>query len=165
VLLPQIKDAFDSKNRMQFEALTDRWLRLMDLQDELLGTEREFLVGRWLAYVAPWASTPAELARLNYDARSILTTWGDRKASDAAHLRDYGNKDWAGLTRDYYRVRWASYFRSLDEELRTGHPAASIDCFALGEAWNRGTQHYADQPHGDARLIATRIADALAIAP
>ena len=165
VLLPQIKDAYDSKNRMQFEALTDRWLRLMDLQDELLGTEREFLVGRWLAFVAPWASTPAELARLNYDARSILTTWGDRKASDAAHLRDYGNKDWAGLTRDYYRVRWASYFRSLDEELRTGHPAAPIDCYALGEAWNRGTQHYADQPHGDAKLIATRIADALAIAP
>jgi len=164
-LLPQIKDAYDSKNRMQFEALTDRWLRLMDLQDELLGTEREFLVGRWLAYVAPWASTPAELARLNYDARSILTTWGDRKASEAAQLRDYGNKDWAGLTRDYYRVRWASYFRSLAEELRTGHPAAPIDCFALGEAWSRGTQHYADQPHGDARLIATRIADALTVAP
>jgi alpha-N-acetylglucosaminidase len=150
---------------MEFEALTDRWLRLMDLQDELLATERAFLVGRWLAYVAPWASTPAELARLNYDARSILTTWGDRKASDAAHLRDYGNKDWAGLTRDYYRVRWATYFRSLDEELRTGHPAAPIDCFALGEAWNRGTQHYADQPHGDPRRIATRIANALAIAP
>jgi len=165
VLLPQIKDAYDSRDRRQFASLTNRWLRLMELQDELLATDRAFLVGSWLAYVAPWASTPAELARLNYDARSILTTWGDRKASDVAHLHDYGNKDWAGLTRDYYRVRWATYFRSLAEELRSGRPAPPIDWFAFGEAWNRGTQHYPAQPHGDARLIATRIAEVLGIAP
>jgi alpha-N-acetylglucosaminidase len=163
VLLPQIKAAYDSKDRGRFEALTGRWLNLMDLQDQLLATERAFLVGTWLAYVQPWASTPGERARLNYDARSILTTWGDRKASDEANLHDYGNRDWAGLTRDYYRGRWAMYFRSLDEELRTGHPARPIDWFAVGDAWNRGTQRYSDQPHGDAYLVATRIADALGI--
>jgi alpha-N-acetylglucosaminidase len=164
-LLPRIKDAYDSKNRPLFQALRHRWLRLMELQDQLLATDRDFLVGSWLAHVPPWASTPAELARLNYDARSILTSWGDRKASDGADLHDYGNKDWAGLTRDYYRVRWATYFRSLDEELRTGRAAAPIDWFAVGEAWNRGTQHYPDQPHGDARLVAARIAEVLGMAP
>ena len=164
VLLPQIKDAYDARNRLRFEALTHRWLRLMELQDQLLATDRSFLVGAWLAYVTPWAATPTELARLNYDARSILTTWGDRKASDGANLHDYGNRDWAGLTRDYYRIRWATYFRSLDDELRTGRPAAPIDWFALGEAWNRGTQHYSAQPHGDARLVATRIEEVLGIA-
>lgn len=162
-LLPQIKAAYDSRNRSHFEALTRRWLRLMDLQDQLLATDRSFLVGTWLAYVQPWASTPAERARLNYDARSILTTWGDRKASDGANLHDYGNRDWAGLTRDYYRVRWATYFRSLDDELHTGQPAKPIDWFAIGEAWNRGTQYYSDQPHGDAYLVAARIAAALGI--
>jgi alpha-N-acetylglucosaminidase len=165
VLLPQIKDAYDSKDRLRFENLTHRWLTLMELQDQLLATERGFLVGTWLGFVPRWASTPAELARLNYDARSILTTWGDRKASDSAQLHDYGNKDWAGLTRDYYRVRWAAYFHSLDDELRTGHAAAPIDWFALGDAWNRGTQHYPDQPHGDARQIAAGIARVLGIAP
>jgi alpha-N-acetylglucosaminidase (NAGLU)-like protein len=162
-LLPQIKAAYDSRNRLHFEALTRRWLRLMDLQDQLLATERSFLVGTWLAYVQPWASTPAEHARLDYDARSILTTWGDRKASDGANLHDYGNRDWAGLTRDYYRVRWATYFRSLDDELRTGQPAKPIDWFAIGEAWNRSTQHYSDRPRGDAYLVAARIAAALGI--
>jgi len=135
----------------------------MDLQDQLLATDRSFLVGTWLGYVTPWASTAAELARLNYDARSILTSWGDRKASDSANLHDYGNKDWAGLTRDYYRVRWATYFRALDDELRTGRPAVPIDWFALAEAWNRGTQHYPDQPHGDGRVVAERIAEVLGI--
>jgi alpha-N-acetylglucosaminidase len=165
ILLPQIKAAYDSKDRPLFATRTRRWLELMDLQDELLATDRAFMVGAWLASVPPWASTPEELARLNYDARSLLTTWGDRHASDVAHLHDYGNKDWAGLTRDYYRLRWATYFRALDEELRTGRPAPAIDWFVLGEAWNRGTQHYPDQPQGDPYVVATKIAQTLGIAP
>jgi alpha-N-acetylglucosaminidase len=158
VLLPQIKTAHDSKNRPRFEALTRRWLRLMDMQDQLLATNRLFLVGAWLADVPPWASNLTESARLDYDARSILTTWGDRKASEDGELHDYGNKDWAGLTRDYYRARWQTYFESLDAELRSGSPAVPIDWYALGDAWNHGTQRYSGRPHGDAYAIATRIA-------
>ncbi|GAB2586461.1 alpha-N-acetylglucosaminidase [Dyella jejuensis] len=161
VLLPRIKSAYESKDRKRFEALTQRWLQLMDLQDELLASDRFFLLGGWLAQVPPWASTPGERTRLDYDARSILTTWGDRKASESANLHDYGNKDWAGLTHDYYRLRWQAYFRSLDDALRTGAPAKPIDWFALGDAWNRGTQLYADKPVGDAYTIASRVAAAL----
>jgi alpha-N-acetylglucosaminidase len=161
LLLPQIKTAYDSKDRARFDALTQRWLQLMDLQDQLLSTNRFFLVGAWLGQVAPWASTPDERTRLDVDARSILTTWGDRKASEGASLHDYGNKDWAGLTRDYYRLRWESYFRALDQELRTGVPAKPIDWFAMGDAWNHGTQGYADQPTGDAYTIAALVAEVL----
>jgi alpha-N-acetylglucosaminidase len=133
----------------------------MDLQDQLLSANRYFLVGAWLADVGPWASGLEEAARLGIDARSILTTWGDRKASEGADLHDYGNKDWAGLTRDYYRVRWQMYFESLDEELRTGRHGAPIDWFALGDAWNHGSQIYSDRPQGDAYAIAKQVAIAL----
>ncbi|GLQ92536.1 alpha-N-acetylglucosaminidase [Dyella acidisoli] len=161
LLLPQIKAAYDAKDRSRFETLTQRWLHLMDLQDQLLATNRFFLVGNWLSQVQPWATTPEERARLDYDARSLLTTWGDRKASEGASLHDYGNKDWAGLTHDYYRVRWQTYFATLDEALRTGTPPKSMDWFDMGDAWNRGTQHYTDQPIGDAYEIATQIARTL----
>jgi alpha-N-acetylglucosaminidase len=158
LLLPQIKDAYDTKDRARFETLTQRWLQLMELQDRLLATNRYFLVGRWLSWVKPWAATPEEYARLDDDARSLLTTWGDRKASEGASLHDYGNKDWAGLTRDYYRLRWQAYFSSLDVALRTGAPPKPIDWFAMGDAWNRGTQSYSDRPVGDAYEVATQIA-------
>jgi len=161
LLLPQIKTAFDGKNRPRFEALTQRWLHLMDLQDRLLATNRFFRLGAWLAGVRSWASTPEEAAGLDHDARSILTTWGDRKASEGADLHDYGNKDWDGLTRDYYRTRWQTYFASLDAELRTGRRGSPIDWFALGDAWNHGTQTYSDRQHGDAYATATRIAKSL----
>jgi len=160
-LLPEIKQAYDSKDRPRFEALAARWLKMMTLEDRLLSTDRSFLVGAWLAPVRGWASSPDEVLRLEYDARSILTTWGDRKASQEGPLHDYGNKDWAGLTGDYYRLRWETYFRALDTELRTGSPAAKIDWFALGEAWNRNGKAYPDEPNGSAYAAAKRIADFL----
>lgn len=163
VLLPRIKAAFEAKDRAHFEILTQRWLALMDLQDRLLATQRDFLVGVWLDRVRGWASTPEELRRLDYDARSILTTWGERKASEAAELHDYGNKDWAGLTRDYYMKRWRVYFSALDDELRTGVAAKPIDWFALGEEWNRGKQRYATRPQGDAYALAAETAKTLGL--
>ena len=161
LLLPLIKTAFDAKQRPQFRTLTQRWLHLMDLQDQLLATSRFFLVGTWLKLVPPWASSAEEAAHLNYDARSILTTWGDRKASEGADLHDYGNKDWAGLTRDYYRVRWQTYFASLDAELGTGVPSKPIDWFEFGDAWNHDSRRYPNRPQGDSYDIATRIARSL----
>jgi len=163
VLLPQIKATFEAKDRAHFESLTQRWLALMDLQDRLLATQRDFLVGVWLDRVRGWASTPEELRRLDYDARSILTTWGERKASEGAELHDYGNKDWAGLTRDYYMKRWKVYFSALDDELRTNVPAKPIDWFALGEEWNRGKQRYTTRPQGDAYALATETAKTLGL--
>ena len=81
-LLPLIKQAYDSKDKVAFAKLTREWMSDMQLQDNLLRTNSFFLLGKWLSFVPPWASSPAELDRLNYDARSILTTWGDRKASE-----------------------------------------------------------------------------------
>jgi alpha-N-acetylglucosaminidase len=161
LLLPRIKAAVDAKERSQFRTLSQRWLHLMDLQDQLLGSSRFFLVGTWLKFVPPWASTPEEAARLNYDARSILTTWGDRKASEGAELHDYGNKDWAGLTHDYYRVRWQTYFASLDAEFSTGVSSKPVDWFELGDAWNHDSHAYPSRPHGDSYVIARRIARSL----
>ncbi|MBE1159085.1 alpha-N-acetylglucosaminidase [Dyella sp. 7MK23] len=161
LLLPQIKAAYDGKNRADFDVLSKRWLQLMDLQDALLATNRNFLVGQWLSRVDGWASSPEERTLLEYDARSLLTTWGDRKASEGASLHDYGNKDWAGLTRDYYRVRWGMFFLALDESLRTGKPVVAVDWFAVGDAWNRGEQRYSDHGVGDAYAVASLVARVL----
>jgi alpha-N-acetylglucosaminidase len=158
VLLPRIKSAYQDKDRPRFEALTQCWLGLMDLQDRLLAADQYFLLGRWLVQVQPWASYPGEQRRLEFDARSLLTIWGNRQASEAGGLHDYGNKDWAGLTRDYYRMRWQRYFHVLDQSLRTGVAPRPIDWFSLGEEWSRGRQHYADRPAGDAYALAGRVA-------
>jgi alpha-N-acetylglucosaminidase len=158
VLLPRIRRAYEDNDRPRFEKLTQCWLGLMDLQDRLLATDRFFLLGGWLAQVRPWASSADEAARLDFDARSLLTVWGDRQASETGGLHDYGNKDWAGLTGGYYRVRWQRYFQALDEALRTGVRPQPIDWYSLGEDWSRGSEHYSDRPVGDTYAVASQVA-------
>ncbi len=163
-LLPLIKQAYDSKNKFAFASLTKEWLRDMQLQNDLLQTNQFFLLGKWLSFVPPWASSPQELDRLNYDARSILTTWGDRKASEFG-LHEYGNRDWAGLTSDYYMPRWQMYFDSLSASLASGEDPKSIDWYAFGDRWNHSQKAYTASPQGDTYTAAVAIARTLHLLP
>lgn len=163
-LLPLIKQAYDSKDKVAFAALTKEWMRDMQLQNDLLQTSPYFLLGKWLSFVPPWASSPRELDRLNYDARSILTTWGDRHASEFG-LHEYGNRDWAGLTSDYYMPRWQMYFDSLSKSLATGQPPIAIDWYAFGDRWNHSRKVYSTQPQGSSYIAATAVASALHLLP
>ena len=44
-------------------------------------------------------------------------------------LHEYGNRDWAGLTSDYYMPRWQMYFDSLSNALATGtNPEHRLVC-------------------------------------
>jgi alpha-N-acetylglucosaminidase len=163
-LLPQIKSAYDAKDEATFARLTAQWFRCMKLQDTLLQTNEFFLLGRWLSYIPPWASSPAERDRLNYDARSILTTWGDRKASEAG-LHEYANRDWAGLTSDYYLPRWKMYFESLSASLTVNQPPKPIDWYAFGDRWDHSQRQFSAVPQGDTYAAALAIAHELHLAP
>ncbi len=160
-LLPLIRTAYEAKDKAAFAKLTSEWLKDMELQDELLRTNEYFLLGRWLSYVPRWSSSPQELERLEYDARSILTTWGDRKASETGGLHEYANKDWAGLTRNYYLPRWTMYFDSLRKSLESGQPPKPIDWYAVGDRWNHSRQSYDALPEGDTYDVALRVARSL----
>ncbi|MBS1813659.1 MAG: alpha-N-acetylglucosaminidase [Acidobacteria bacterium] len=163
-LLPAIKQAYAAKDREKFHALTAEWMRDMELQEQLLQTNEFFLLGTWLSYLPPWEVTPQERELINYDARSILTTWGHRKAS-AAGLHEYANKDWAGLMRDFYMPRWQMYFDSLDEAMKNHTPQKMIDWYAVGDAFNRSTKSYSAVPTGDTYAAAMKIAVALRLEP
>jgi alpha-N-acetylglucosaminidase len=162
-LLPLIHSAYAAKDRAALHSLTEEWMRDMEMEDKLLGTNEYFLLGRWLSYVPAWASSPADLKLLEYDAHSILTTWGDRTASNELH--EYGNRDWAGLVSDYYAPRWKMYFDSLDTALQTGTQPKPIDWYAFGDAWNQSTKQYAAQPVGDTYAMSVAIARSLGLQP
>ena len=158
-LLPQIRSAYESKDRDAFKKLTDQWMNAMTWEDRLLNTNEYFLLGRWLSYVPAWSNSPANLAQIEYDAHSILTTWGDRTASNELH--EYANRDWGGLVSDYYAPRWKLYFDSLEQTLNTGAQPKPIDWFAFGDAWNRSTKYYPTEPVGDTYSVSQSIAESL----
>lgn len=161
--LPLLKAAYDERDLSTFQERAEHWMQSMSMEDGLLATDEYFLLGRWLSYVPTWAHTPHELEQMMYDAKSILTTWGDRVASEDLH--EYGNRDWAGLVSGYYAPRWEMYFQSLETALATNNPPKTIDWYAFGDAWNRATIGYSSEPTGDTYAEALAIAKSLSIAP
>lgn len=164
VLLPQIAAAYEAGNRAAFQSLSGHWLALMTRLDTLLGTEPSYMLGPWLADAASWASTPAERRELTYDARNIVAAWGNRTAWENG-LADYSNRDWNGLVGDFYRHRWSLYFDSLDTALATGADPASIDWFAVDDAWTSQRNTYPVKPSGNVIALAKKAVADLAADP
>ncbi|WP_369386639.1 alpha-N-acetylglucosaminidase TIM-barrel domain-containing protein [Streptomyces sp. CG1] len=160
LLLPQIKAAHDTGDKDLFGTLTHTWLSWMDLLDELLSTSRPHLLGRWLAEARAWGADPAEQDRLEYDARSLLTTWGGRESSEVG-LHDYANREWAGLVGGLYRTRWQTYF----DTLASGQDPDTIDWFALEDAWAHAHEAHPAEPQGSPYAQACRVRDVLAGTP
>jgi hypothetical protein len=123
---------------------------------ELLATDRHFPLGPWLAQARAAGVDAAEQARLTYDVKILLTSWGER-AGHQEGLHDYANRSWQGLLGDFYYSRWQTYFASLDTALATGNPPAEIDWFTVNEAWARDPGGYPVVPHGDTYRLATRV--------
>ncbi|MFE1551915.1 alpha-N-acetylglucosaminidase [Streptomyces sp. NPDC058718] len=161
VLLPRIKVAYEAGDLAGFRERVAEWNAHLELLGRLVASDRRFLLGPWLADARSWGSHPAERDRLEYDARSILTTWGDRGPSETGGLHDYANREWAGLVRDVYAPRWAAYFASLDDALVSGTEPVAIDWFERDDAWARGHQPYPTTPTGDPVALAAEVGAAL----
>ncbi|MCX4986502.1 alpha-N-acetylglucosaminidase [Streptomyces sp. NBC_00572] len=161
VLLPRIRAEYEAGELASFRALVREWQAHEELLGRLVGSDRRFLVGPWLADARSWGADPAERDRLEYDARSILTTWADRGQSETGGLRDYANREWSGLVQDVYAPRWAAYFASLDSALVNDTAPVAVDWFARDHAWAQGHQQYPTTPTGDPVALAGEVQTAL----
>ncbi|MEH0416266.1 alpha-N-acetylglucosaminidase [Streptomyces sp. B21-083] len=161
MLLPQIKAAHDTADRVRFDELTGVWLDWMKLMDRVLATSGQHLLGRWLADARSWGGTRTEKDQLEYDARSIISTWGGRASSEEG-LHDYANREWSGLVGGLYLTRWTLYFRELSRALRQNRPPKTVDWFTLEDDWAHRHDSYPTKTSGDVHRLARRVHDTLA---
>ena len=102
-LLQAINDAHNAKNTELFNARRDAYLQLILDLDELLNTNKDFIVGRWTQLARGIADevngktidgTPINITDADRDwlelnnARTLITTWGDRGQANDGGLRD-----------------------------------------------------------------------------
>ena len=142
-----------------FSARKDHYLALIEDIDELLGTHQKFRLGNWaeMARAIVTETAAAENGAgetdadwLEYDnLRRQITTWADFISS----LRDYSNREWNGLVKDYYLERWKIFFNALEN----GTTASLTDSYW----YNYGntyvydkTKTYSAEPVGDTRTVA-----------
>ncbi|MCM1484544.1 MAG: alpha-N-acetylglucosaminidase [Muribaculaceae bacterium] len=124
------------------------FMHLLSMQDSLLSSRTEFMVGPWIESARACGSTDAERDLYEYNARVQITTWGLRTASERGALHDYAHREWSGILRDFYAMRWSTWFKHrLDNWDNPEAPA--IDFYALEEPWTTRKDKYPVSPATD----------------
>lgn len=145
-LLPKLLTAFEKGDKVEFKKLSDNFLNLILLEDRLLGTRREFLVGAYIEQAQKMAANQAEYPYYRQTALRLITTWGNRFAANKGGLHDYSHREWNGLLRDFYYPRWKYFFDQINA---TGIIPVGTDYFDMEDQWVRGNTQYSPVPLGN----------------
>lgn len=148
--------AYRAGDKELFSMASQKFLNLILLQDELLGTRSEFRVGKWINEAKALGRTPEEKQLYEWNARVQITTWGDRHGANNGGLRDYAHKEWNGILKDFYYMRWKLYFDSLSQQMDGKNPQ-KIDFYAVEEPWAKATNLYTTEPAGDCVDTAKKV--------
>lgn len=129
--------AYKERDLIGFMKWSDKFLSLGAFTDELLSCESEFMLGSWLKKAKRLAEPFDDFTRkiFEFNARAQITTWGgSRKIAEEGKLRDYSNKQWSGLTRDFYLKRWEGWINAMTRKLK-GQKSAEPDYFKFEINW------------------------------
>lgn len=157
---------FKSFDKNSFRMHSTEFLRLLNLQDRLLGTRSEFRVGRWLQMARSLGTTKEESDHYEWNARTQITTWGNRYCADNGGLRDYAHKEWQGILKDFYLPRWEHYIKLMQAQIdgkapvlpvgnsswlknSQNNPLLTIDWYGMEEPWTKAHNVYSAEPDGD----------------
>ena len=143
-------------DREAYRRESEKFLELIRLQDELLGTVPDFHLGRWLDRALKLSDDSAERNNYNFNARVQITTWGSRQPSERGKLHDYAHREWQGLLADYYLPRWQHWF---DWRLSNwgSDPQSAPDAFDMEFPWSHQSNPYPSTPVGNPVATARRI--------
>ena len=157
-LQQKIALAYKEKDMDSFEKYSAEFLELISDIDTLLGAHLDFLLGKWIKDARSWGGTPEEEDLYEFNARALVTLWGDKDSE----LHEYSNRQWAGLLKGFYKPRWEQFFDYVGQSLKENK---SVDFKAFEEKtkdweweWANSTDEvYADEPQGDPIIIASNL--------
>lgn len=145
----RMAEAFEKGDRAAFERWSDQFLDVIDMADRVQGTQREFLLGSWLKKAAALAEGTDDFTKelFRFNAKALITTWGSRVQADGG-LKDYSNRQWAGLSKGYYKPRWQLWVQNAKAKL-LGEKREDEDWFPMEWQWVWGEQEEPSTPSGE----------------
>ncbi|WP_257666716.1 alpha-N-acetylglucosaminidase [Parapedobacter tibetensis] len=159
VLQQKYAQAYRQKEIAKCDKYSKAFLELIDDLDQLLAARKDFLLGTWLEDAKRWGTTEEEQKLYERNARNIITLWGDKDS----RLHDYACRQWAGLLKGFYKVRWEKFFAYVRHAQTNG---GEVD---LGQftndikdwewSWVRGNEAYSTAPIGDPITISIHMFD------
>ena len=151
---------YKSFSRQEFKKDSDRFLKMILLQDKLLGTRQEFRLGHWIEEARSLGKTAEEKDLYEWNARVQITTWGNRICADNGGLHDYGHKEWQGVLKDFYYLRWSTFMKSPASQLSL-QDTPRIDWYGLEESWTLQKNPYSSKAEGSPIDVAKEVIDCI----
>ncbi len=111
-LQQQITVAYKQNNRTKFDRYSAEFIELIEDMDRLLATQRDFMLGPWIADARNCGYNTQEKDLYEQNARNLITLWGDKNN----RLHEYSNRQWSGLFNDFYKPRWEKFFEQVKRE-------------------------------------------------
>jgi alpha-N-acetylglucosaminidase len=109
-----VVEAFNNKDVEKFTYWSEKFLAILLDQDLLLSTYPQFCLSTWINRARNYSENPQIQDLHEYNARLQITTWTET----SSRLRDYANKEWAGMLEGFYYPRWKMFFENLKKELK-----------------------------------------------
>jgi len=150
----QMKSAFMEGDFQSFLKTSDEFIQLIKDQDQLLGTRKEFLLGRWIKDARTNATNPKEQKLFEWNARTLITLWGDKKPSEELH--EYSHREWSGLLKGFYLPRWKLFIESQKQILQN-EETNIIDWFDWENEWTRQNDFYPENPQNHPIQVSDEI--------
>ena len=104
-----------------FHANKTRFLRAMQLIDELAAFSENELLGKWVGRVDTWVNDTRtgtygdfDVDLMKLDAVMLITNWS------TIDLGNYANRSLNGLMEDYYYRMWSNFFAKAEKKVQSG---------------------------------------------
>lgn len=150
----QMALAFKNKDKEKFEQYSKELLVLIEDLDRLLATQKDFMLGPWLADAREWGSAVEEKDLYEQNARDLITLWGDADN----RLHEYSNRQWSGLLNDFYKPRWEQFISQAKTDWDDFDQKTFDEQIKKWEwQWVLSTNEFPVNPEGNAYEIALEL--------
>lgn len=114
VLYNDFMDAYNNRDLAAFRERSARFLRSIDLLDQIQQTRVNCTLGEWLGLAADAAENYDDFSRRIFEksAKALITVW-----HAMGSLIDYASRAYSGLIADYYKPRWEKRIQAWDDRL------------------------------------------------
>ena len=152
-------EKYKARDINSFNKANESFLELIRDMDQLLSTDKAFLLGTWLQQAKAQAADINEVNFYEWNARTMITVWGDR--GGAISLHEYAQRQWAGLLTDFYLPRWVRFIDKLKVSIAKNIPfdQAKFDkeIIEFEFDWTRQHKTYPITPIGDTVAVSKKM--------
>lgn len=143
----KLQAAYKKKDKKTFDETAKAFMKLFDVQEKVVRTDKGSLLGAWLKRANDYGKTESEKRIFEYNVKNLFTLWCGKPGQ--FRLRDYSHREYDGLLSNYYKRRWDAYLTNLSLYFGRADKTPKINWKEHDYVFTLSTEKYREKPQGD----------------